>query len=92
MAKIILALATQNSYDSLSIKSDNMVYICTDSHNIYFGMELIFYEDRFKRLIVDTLEITADGLEGTETIQLYSYNTTTELVEAIEGVSEFAYL
>lgn len=93
MSNVRLIRATQSAYNSLNRKDSDAFYICTDTHNIYYGITLIFQEDEFKIVIINkvTILIYAYGIGGTMTISLTDYETTDEVLEAIRQIIAFAY-
>ena len=78
MKRLIINRASQNVYN-LYRKDYNTIYVCTDTHNIYFRLDLIFQEDEFKFLTIkDTyITITVYGPEGTNSASIVDYSDST---------------
>ncbi len=96
MTNVRIAQLTQLVYDNQLVrKRTDTIYVCTDSHNIYFGFDLIFQEDDYKIMLIDydefTIRLTAYGPSGSETISITEYQTTNQAVQAIKELVEYAY-
>lgn len=96
MTNVRIAQLTQLVYDNQLVrKRTDTIYVCTDSHNIYFGFDLIFQEDDYKVMLIDydefTIKLTAYGPSGSETISITEYLTTYLAVQAIKELVGLAY-
>lgn len=94
MAKIRVARGTQAAYNNLGRKDSGTFYVCTDSNNIYLGFDLIFQGDIFKYLTIDeynNVVITTYGDLGTTVVLFSNYNTTYEVLNAIDSAVLIAY-
>ena len=90
-----IATGTQAAYNNLWRKNNETFYVCTDTHNIYLGYILIFTEDRFKCLTIESdssIYITTYGIDGTTTVSLTdSYRSDADVVKNINSAVSKAY-
>ena len=92
--KVYIATGTQAAYNNLWRKNTYILYVITDTHNIYLGYTLIFSEDKFKYVVIDkdnSVHIITYGVNGSVEVSLSDYETIDEAVKAIENAITQSY-
>lgn len=88
MSEVLFARSLQRSYNELRVKNPNKLYFCTDTGNIYLGEICLFESDASitAALSGKTMVFTTHGTHGengTQTLDLDSFATSTEVAQAI---------
>lgn len=94
MSRIKVASGTQLAYDNLYLIDSETFYVCTDTRNIYLGVNLIYVEDIFKTFSIDdynNVVITTYGDLGTTVVSFSNYNNTYDVLKAIESAISVSY-
>mgnify|MGYP002856762413 CR=1 FL=1 len=96
MAKVKLARGTQSAYNGLSTKDTDTIYVCTDTGNIYLGSTCLFESSAYidSSISGKTVTFTTHGTNGTnssDTLDLSSFATTSEVTTAIEQAVSSVY-
>lgn len=89
--KVKIASGTQLAYDNLRGKDRETFYACTDTHNIYYGSDLIFSETSSVSLSIDkynNLKITMTyGDSGMTVLSFSDYTSPQDLLGDMESIT-----
>lgn len=88
MADFLIKRGTQANYNALGTKSNDTLYVTTDTGNIYLGGKALFEASAFTKATLSGKKVTftthgANGTSGTSELDLATFATTAEVSTAI---------
>ena len=96
MANVKLARGTQSAYNALASKDSDTIYVCTDTGNLYLGSTVLFEPNAYVDSSISGKTVTftthgPNGTAGSDTLDLSTFATTSEVSEAISTAISSAY-
>lgn len=96
MAKVKIGRGTQSAYNALSEKNTDMIYICTDTGNLYLGSTLLFESNAYIESSINGKTVTftthgTNGTNGSDTLDLSVFQTSEEVTAAIDAAISSVY-
>lgn len=96
MANVKFARGLQASYNSLSSRDSDTIYVCTDTGNLYLGNTMLFESNAYIDSSITGKIVTftthgANGTTGTDTLDLSTFQTAAEVQAAIDATISTVY-
>lgn len=96
MANVNFARGLQAAYNSLSTRDSDTIYVCTDTGNLYLGNTMLFESNAYIDSSITGKIVTftthgANGTTGTDTLDLSTFQTATEVQAAIAASISTVY-